>query len=1087
MNATTAGSIQARDLDFGKLELEDACRLKSDPSLVGHVSRTFHDIETHGPLTDEFIILYAPVPEAMLMDFLSTGKPPKGYVLVTFCEPSQGSSLIHEDDLELIDRTLPIGQVVKRHPKDTLSGTVISSSTRCTLEPIAFRTIDPSTGDHGPVHFTEKRAKRPIDPAEDIPSLLVHDVPVTDIKHHEEFSEGDFIVYRQKLGIIRQITREIVLVLGNHTVVAPEANEFDMSVSVGSRPILSFPGDPEVPKPYPLNQEEVVWSQEADTLYPGQFVLSDDRSVRMGDWIYGSYSDSVPPEGYVIAAKPMDVTVDWLCPNVFAVGMPYVSEGRETVRASTLFGKAAKCDFGALPRDGLNGQRIRSDSWLGIGDRARFRDPTEAAAKYPGFQSIPAQDCCGYDLNVFRIVSSKTEVRVQWQDLSITTEEATVLRTFTSSEDEVWPGDLVTLREGAKSVPNPGRDRPEPLAAHFQGFQDDNIIVPKKVGVVQKVNSAERIATVCWYKNPKVQLLHNGNILRPSSTLGELSDMTTDVSLYELSTHPGLSKARGDLVLIAPEKVHKSILSEGSSNPSSTAAGPCTLSYLFPISFFQVSVYLEYLKMVLVHADWFRDAVEIDSAPLPSRHDVHRDEYSVKAPVDYLGRIIAIDMDGTITVRLATADNCHDIRVPLEKILMVIDDDGTPEEPAIPSFNVGFDINDPDDLPITTTVEYEGGERLDDDSGDDMWTTDDDDDYEDSNEGNDEEDNDDHDNNNNIVISELRLDPTTDETNISDETSTGVCEDGELAILTMQLPVSRPPSFAVLDGSPPPDHAFLSRPATDVPVAQIKRIRKEYQILESSLPPGIIVRTWESRLDLLRVLIIGPQGTPYEYAPHVIDIHFGHNFPNTPPDSFFHSWTNGMGRINPNLYEDGKICLSILGTWPSQNPDEIWSPVKSTVLQILVSIMGLVLVKTPFYNEAGFEIFASEGDGRVESIQYTEKAFVLTRHFIDIALRQPVAGFEDVLIWHYLPGPVRNDENDNTAELEHPRLLRKAISEAKAMIEHHNATSSSSAETIEKNAASPFVNRLSLGAVIMLRKHIAALEKIEAAAIQKFS
>lgn len=56
-------------------------------------------------------------------------------------------------------------------------------------------------------------------------------------------------------------------------------------------------------------------------------------------------------------------------------------------------------------------------------------------------------------------------------------------------------------------------------------------------------------------------------------------------------------------------------------------------------------------------------------------------------------------------------------------------------------------------------------------------------------------------------------------------------------------------------------------------------------------------------------------------------------------------------RINPNLYENGKVCLSLLNTW-NGDEDEMWSP-SSTLLQVLVSIQGLVLVPKPFYNEAG--------------------------------------------------------------------------------------------------------------------------------------
>lgn len=48
------------------------------------------------------------------------------------------------------------------------------------------------------------------------------------------------------------------------------------------------------------------------------------------------------------------------------------------------------------------------------------------------------------------------------------------------------------------------------------------------------------------------------------------------------------------------------------------------------------------------------------------------------------------------------------------------------------------------------------------------------------------------------------------------------------------------------------------------------------------------------------------------------------------------------------------------------------------------------------------------------------------------------------------------------------------------MIEHHNSTSTGDASDATQ-AVSPFVSRLSLGAVVMLRKHVTALEKIEAA------
>ena len=59
---------------------------------------------------------------------------------------------------------------------------------------------------------------------------------------------------------------------------------------------------------------------------------------------------------------------------------------------------------------------------------------------------------------------------------------------------------------------------------------------------------------------------------------------------------------------------------------------------------------------------------------------------------------------------------------------------------------------------------------------------------------------------------------------------------------------------------------------------------------------SILVRTYEDRSDLLRSLIIGPENTPYENAPFVIDWMLDANFPQTPPIAHFLSWTNGNGR-----------------------------------------------------------------------------------------------------------------------------------------------------------------------------------------------
>jgi hypothetical protein len=61
--------------------------------------------------------------------------------------------------------------------------------------------------------------------------------------------------------------------------------------------------------------------------------------------------------------------------------------------------------------------------------------------------------------------------------------------------------------------------------------------------------------------------------------------------------------------------------------------------------------------------------------------------------------------------------------------------------------------------------------------------------------------------------------------------------------------------------------------------------------------------------------------------------------------------TTGSGsvRFNPNLYNCGKVCLSLLGTW-SGSSEEMWNK-DSTLLQLFVSIQALIFVKEPYFNE----------------------------------------------------------------------------------------------------------------------------------------
>ena len=47
----------------------------------------------------------------------------------------------------------------------------------------------------------------------------------------------------------------------------------------------------------------------------------------------------------------------------------------------------------------------------------------------------------------------------------------------------------------------------------------------------------------------------------------------------------------------------------------------------------------------------------------------------------------------------------------------------------------------------------------------------------------------------------------------------------------------------------------------------------------------------------------------------------------------FRTTGNGSVRFNPNLYQDGKVCLSLLGTWEGAQGEQ-WNHETSTILQV---------------------------------------------------------------------------------------------------------------------------------------------------------
>eukprot|EP01018_Ginkgo_biloba_P018614 Gb_29475 [translate_table: standard] len=196
----------------------------------------------------------------------------------------------------------------------------------------------------------------------------------------------------------------------------------------------------------------------------------------------------------------------------------------------------------------------------------------------------------------------------------------------------------------------------------------------------------------------------------------------------------------------------------------------------------------------------------------------------------------------------------------------------------------------------------------------------------------------------------------------------------------------------------PVDHYFLNERGQPSDERKwTKKVQQDWTILEKNLPDTIYVRVYEDRMDLLRAVIIGAAGTPYQDGLFFFDIHLPPEYPHAPPSAYYHS---GGLRLNPNLYETGKVCLSLLNTWTGRG-NEVWDPTSSSILQVLVSLQGLVLNAKPYFNEAGYDKQIGSAEGEKNSLAYNENTFLLSCKSMLYLLRRPPKHFEMFVKEHF--------------------------------------------------------------------------------------
>ncbi|KZS97566.1 hypothetical protein SISNIDRAFT_449083 [Sistotremastrum niveocremeum HHB9708] len=236
-------------------------------------------------------------------------------------------------------------------------------------------------------------------------------------------------------------------------------------------------------------------------------------------------------------------------------------------------------------------------------------------------------------------------------------------------------------------------------------------------------------------------------------------------------------------------------------------------------------------------------------------------------------------------------------------------------------------------------------------------------------------------------------------------------------------------------------------------------IAKELAILTTNLPvawdSSVFLRVDEARVDIVKCLIFGPQGTPYENGCFLFDIFLGAQYNNGPPSVKYLTTNGGQYRFNPNLYADGKVCLSLLGTWSGPG----WVAGKSTLLQVLISIQSMILVEEPYINEPGWATSA----GTPQSRAYSANIRRMVVHTAMLGnLKNPPEPFENVIRTHFkLKAKTITQQLDTWLEMDDGRRVMGDFHGLAA--ENRNQPSTSSSE-FKKHVAE-------------LKEYLAALEK----------
>jgi len=172
---------------------------------------------------------------------------------------------------------------------------------------------------------------------------------------------------------------------------------------------------------------------------------------------------------------------------------------------------------------------------------------------------------------------------------------------------------------------------------------------------------------------------------------------------------------------------------------------------------------------------------------------------------------------------------------------------------------------------------------------------------------------------------------------------------GNAVKFKMNFPVMNPVVDSDWDPTQPESNATVDV-LREIPPQFANRINRDIKAFFTDPIPDIMLYPDTDNMLIAHAIIIGPEDTPYEGGFFYFYIKLPHNYPFSPPMMKLMTTGQNTVRFNPNLYSNGKVCLSLLNTWTGPQ----WSA-GSTLSSVLVSVQS-IMNKEPFYNEPGAHV-----------------------------------------------------------------------------------------------------------------------------------